>query len=51
MFENSRLLTVLSDEQLQILQTVYNQTPRPDALVKEELVRRTGLNSRVIRVW
>lgn len=46
-----RIVTVLNDKQLQILRTAYSQNPRPDALVKEQLVQRTGLDARLIRVW
>lgn len=31
--------------------TCYNANPRPDALMKEQLVEMTGLSPRVIRVW
>ena len=43
--------TVLSEQQLQTLRTVYASNPRPDALLKEHLVEMTGLSPRVIRVW
>jgi len=33
------------------LRTCYNANPRPDALMKEQLVEMTGLSPRVIRVW
>jgi insulin gene enhancer protein ISL-1 len=46
-----RVRTVLSEQQLQTLRTVYASNPRPDALLKEHLVELTGLNPRVIRVW
>ena len=46
-----RVRTVLSEQQLQTLRTVYAGNPRPDALLKEHLVELTGLNPRVIRVW
>lgn len=46
-----RVRTVLSEQQLQTLKTVYSNNPRPDALMKEHLVEITGLNPRVIRVW
>uniref|UniRef100_A0AAY4EC38 Insulin gene enhancer protein ISL-1 n=1 Tax=Denticeps clupeoides TaxID=299321 RepID=A0AAY4EC38_9TELE len=49
--EATRVRTVLSKKQLHMLQTCYNANPRPDALVKEQLVEMTGLSSRVIRVW
>lgn len=46
-----RVRTVLSEQQLQTLRTVYSSNPRPDALLKEHLVEITGLSPRVIRVW
>lgn len=46
-----RVRTVLSEQQLQTLRTVYASNPRPDALLKEHLVEITGLSPRVIRVW
>ncbi|KAL5482251.1 hypothetical protein EMCRGX_G022555 [Ephydatia muelleri] len=46
-----RVRTVLTEQQLQTLRNVYAANPRPDALLKEHLVERTGLSSRVIRVW
>ena len=46
-----RVRTVLSEQQLQTLRTVYASNPRPDALLKEHLVEMTGLSPRVIRVW
>ncbi|XP_010855501.1 PREDICTED: insulin gene enhancer protein ISL-1 [Bison bison bison] len=33
------------------LRTCYAANPRPDALMKEQLVEMTGLSPRVIRVW
>ena len=46
-----RMRTVLSEQQLQTLRTVYATNQRPDALMKEHLVEITGLSPRVIRVW
>ncbi|XP_051539173.1 insulin gene enhancer protein ISL-1-like [Myxocyprinus asiaticus] len=46
-----RVRTVLSESQLRMLQTCYSANPRPDALMKEQLVEMTGLSPRVIRVW
>lgn len=43
--------TVLSEAQLHVLRSCYDSNPRPDALLKEQLVELTGLSSRVIRVW
>ena len=47
----TRVRTVLNEKQLQTLRTCYNANPRPDALMKEQLVEITGLSPRVIRVW
>uniref|UniRef100_A0A4W4GWK4 Insulin gene enhancer protein ISL-1 n=1 Tax=Electrophorus electricus TaxID=8005 RepID=A0A4W4GWK4_ELEEL len=47
----TRVRTVLSESQLHTLQACYSANPRPDALVKEQLVEMTGLSPRVIRVW
>ncbi|XP_016337168.1 insulin gene enhancer protein isl-1-like [Sinocyclocheilus anshuiensis] len=48
---STRVRTVLSESQLHMLQTCYSANPRPDALMKEQLVEMTGLSPRVIRVW
>ena len=42
---------MLNEKQLHTLRTCYNANPRPDALMKEQLVEMTGLSPRVIRVW
>jgi hypothetical protein len=47
----ARVRTVLNEKQLHTLRTYYNANPRPDAMLKEQLVEMTGLNPRVIRVW
>ena len=47
----ARIRTVLNEKQLHMLRACYNANPRPDALMKEQLVEMTGLNPRVIRVW
>uniref|UniRef100_S4RAE7 ISL LIM homeobox 2a n=1 Tax=Petromyzon marinus TaxID=7757 RepID=S4RAE7_PETMA len=47
----TRVRTVLNEKQLQTLRTCYAANPRPDALMKEQLVEMTGLSPRVIRVW
>jgi len=47
----TRVRTVLNEKQLHTLRNCYNQNPRPDALMKEQLVEMTGLSPRVIRVW
>ena len=46
-----RVRTVLSEKQLNVLKSCYSANPRPDALVKEQLVEMTGLSPRVVRVW
>ena len=45
------LRQVLNEKQLHTLRTCYGANPRPDALMKEQLVEMTGLSPRVIRVW
>jgi hypothetical protein len=47
----ARIRTVLNEKQLHTLRACYNANPRPDALMKEQLVEMTGLHPRVIRVW
>lgn len=42
---------MLNEKQLITLRNCYNANPRPDALMKEQLVEMTGLSPRVIRVW
>lgn len=42
---------MLTEKQLNVLKSCYHANPRPDALMKEQLVEMTGLSSRVIRVW
>jgi len=44
------LLTAFS-LQLNLLKNCYSVNPRPDALMKEQLVEMTGLSPRVVRVW
>ena len=46
-----RVRTVLTEKQLSQMKSCYDANPRPDALMKEQLVEMTGLSSRVIRVW
>ena len=46
-----RVRTVLTEKQLQLLKSCYLANPRPDALMKEQLVEMTGLSPRVVRVW
>ena len=48
---NGSVRTVLNEKQLHTLRTCYQANPRPDALMKEQLVEMTGLSPRVIRVW
>jgi insulin gene enhancer protein ISL-1 len=47
----TRIRTVLNEKQLHTLRTCYNANPRPDALMKEQVVEMTSLSPRVIRVW
>ncbi|KAI0983721.1 hypothetical protein GJ496_010615 [Pomphorhynchus laevis] len=47
----TRVRTVLNEKQLYTLRTCYGANPRPDALLKEQLVEMTNLSPRVIRVW
>uniref|UniRef100_A0A3B4BUP8 ISL LIM homeobox 2 n=1 Tax=Pygocentrus nattereri TaxID=42514 RepID=A0A3B4BUP8_PYGNA len=47
----TRVRTVLSKAQLHTLRSCYSVNPRPDAMLKEQLVEMTGLSPRVIRVW
>ena len=42
---------MLTEKQLSMMKSCYDANPRPDALMKEQLVEMTGLSSRVIRVW
>ncbi|XP_064618913.1 insulin gene enhancer protein isl-1-like isoform X2 [Lineus longissimus] len=49
--KTTRVRTVLNEKQLHTLRTCYNANPRPDALMKEQLVEMTNLSPRVIRVW
>ena len=49
--KTTRVRTVMNEKQLHTLRTCYGANPRPDALMKEQLVEMTGLSSRVIRVW
>ncbi|KAI5622585.1 insulinprotein enhancer protein isl-1, partial [Silurus asotus] len=49
--KTARVRTALSQSQLNVLRTCYSANPRPDAMVKEQLMELTGLSSRVIRVW
>ncbi len=50
-FLSLQVRTVLNEKQLHMLRTCYAANPRPDALMKEQLVEMTGLSPRVIRVW
>uniref|UniRef100_A0AAZ3SP76 ISL LIM homeobox 2b n=1 Tax=Oncorhynchus tshawytscha TaxID=74940 RepID=A0AAZ3SP76_ONCTS len=44
--KTTRVRTVLNEKQLHTLRTCYNANPRPDALMKEQLVEMTGLSPR-----
>lgn len=43
-----RVRTVLTEKQLQLLKSCYVANPRPDALMKEQLVEMTGLSPRYV---
>ena len=47
----TRVRTVLNEKQLSTLKSCYAANPRPDSVLKEQLVDLTGLSPRVIRVW
>lgn len=47
----TRVRTVLNEKQLSTLKRCYAANPRPDSVMKEQLVDMTGLSPRVIRVW
>ena len=47
----TRVRTVLNEKQLSTLKRCYAANPRPDSVLKEQLVDLTGLSPRVIRVW
>ena len=49
--KQTRVRTVLNEHQLGVLRQYYAANPRPDAVMKDQLVELTGLSSRVIRVW
>ena len=49
--KTTRMRTVLNEKQLLTLRTCYSANPRPDAVMKEQLVDMTQLSPRVIRVW
>jgi LIM homeobox protein 1 len=43
--------TTIKAKQLEVLRTVFNQTPKPTRLMREQLAKETGLPMRVIQVW
>ncbi|XP_021959185.1 LIM/homeobox protein Lhx3 isoform X2 [Folsomia candida] len=47
----ARIRTLLSEKQVHTLRTCYAANPRPDALMKAQLVEMTGLSERIIRIW
>ena len=49
--KHTRVRTVLNEQQLSVLRRFYSANPRPDAVMKDQLVELTGLTPRVIRVW
>ena len=46
--KTTRVRTVLNEKQLHTLRTCYNANPRPDALMKEQLVEMTQLSPRYV---
>merc|ERR1711941_188178 len=43
--------TNITSKQLEVLKNVFNQTPKPTRLMREQLAKDTGLTMRVIQVW
>ncbi|TRY70589.1 hypothetical protein TCAL_02806 [Tigriopus californicus] len=43
--------TTIKAKQLEVLKNVFNQTPKPTRLMREQLAKETGLPMRVIQVW
>ena len=43
--------TNISSKQLEILKNVFNQSPKPTRMSREQLAKDTGLSMRVIQVW
>ena len=43
--------TTIKAKQLEVLRTVFNQTPKPTRVVREQLAKDTQLPMRVIQVW
>merc|ERR1712173_242055 len=43
--------TNITAKQLETLRTVFNQTPKPTRVVREQLAKDTQLPMRVIQVW
>ena len=43
--------TNIAAKQLEVLKTMFNSTPKPTRLMREQLAKDTGLSMRVIQVW
>ena len=43
--------TNITSKQLEVLKNMFNQTPKPTRLMREQLAKDTGLSMRVIQVW
>lgn len=43
--------TTIKAKQLEVLKSVFSQTPKPTRLMREQLAKETGLPMRVIQVW
>merc|ERR1739842_134682 len=43
--------TTIRAKQLDVLRNVFEQTPKPTRLMREQVAKETGLPMRVIQVW
>ncbi len=43
--------TNITSKQLEVLKNMFNQTPKPTRLMREQMAKDTGLTMRVIQVW
>ena len=49
--KTSRVRTVLTEKQVSLLKSSYDDNPMPDAQMREQVVEMTGLSARVVRTW
>ena len=49
--KTSRVRTVLTEKQVSLLKSSYDDNPMPDAQMREQVVELTGLSARVVRTW